>query len=104
MLFAPTRVIVRSAKVNSARESVPVRTAVPSVTLSFNEAGRGAACETSSLTPRITCLTRPSSLPAPTNRHPALTDTRNTHPPPPTPQTTTQHTHHNPTTPTNHPP
>ena len=42
MLFAPTRVIVRSAKVNSARESVPVRTAVPSVTLSFHEAGRGA--------------------------------------------------------------
>jgi len=40
-VFAPSRVNVRSVKVSSARESLPVRTAAPGLTLSFTEAGRG---------------------------------------------------------------
>src|SRR6266516_3132005 len=52
-LFAPSRANVRSVKVTSARESLPVRTAVPAWTLSFIEAGRGAACGASNCTLRI---------------------------------------------------
>src|SRR5260370_8124695 len=42
MVFSPSRVTVRSEKVNSARDSVPVRTAVPTQTFSFTPAGRAA--------------------------------------------------------------
>jgi len=41
-VFAPSRVSVRSVKVSSARDSTPVRTPIPWVTLSFTAAGRGA--------------------------------------------------------------
>ena len=65
-LFAPSRANVRSVKVSSARESLPVRTAVPGRTLSFIEAGRGAAvrCEQLHI---VNCLSDTSfvlSLPA----------------------------------------
>jgi hypothetical protein len=42
-VFDPRRVMVRSVKVSSVRESVPVRTAVPNFTSSLTTAGRGAA-------------------------------------------------------------
>ncbi len=42
--------MVRSVKVSSLRDSVPVRTAVPLRTGSFTAAGRGAACCGSSFT------------------------------------------------------
>src|SRR4029077_18413012 len=42
-VFSPNRVMVRSAKVNSARDSPPVLTEFPSFSLSFTLAGRGAA-------------------------------------------------------------
>src|SRR5438552_15480921 len=38
-VFAPSRVIVRSVKVSSARDSTPVRTPIPWMTLSFTAAG-----------------------------------------------------------------
>ena len=43
IVFSPRRVMVRSVKVNSARDCVPVRTAVPWLTLSFIAAGCGGA-------------------------------------------------------------
>ena len=52
--------MVRSAKVNSLRDSVPVRTAVPGRTGSLTAAGRGAACPASSLTSFTTWVTRAS--------------------------------------------
>src|SRR5437660_4242041 len=58
MLLAPTRVMVRSAKVSSARESAPVWTALPSMTLSFKCAGRAATCGANRLTSRTTRVTR----------------------------------------------
>ena len=60
MLFAPIRVMVRSAKVSSARESIPVCTAVSSRTLSSTTAGLGAALDNRSSTSRIICVTRAS--------------------------------------------
>ncbi len=42
IVFAPSRVNVRSVKVSSARDSAPVRTPIPWVTLAFTTAGRGA--------------------------------------------------------------
>ena len=42
IVFAPRRVMVRSAKVNSLRDCVPVRTAEPVRTSSLTTAGRGA--------------------------------------------------------------
>src|SRR6266480_8146774 len=64
MLLAPTRVMVRSAKVSSARESAPVWTALPSVTSSFKCAGRAATCGANRLTSRTTRVTRPTFLSA----------------------------------------
>ena len=52
--------MVRSAKVNSLRDSVPVRTAVPGRTGSLTVAGRGAVCPASSLTSFTTWVTRAS--------------------------------------------
>ena len=60
IVFAPRRVMVRSVKVNSLRDSVPVRTAVPGRTGSLTVAGRGAACSASSLTSFTTWVTRAS--------------------------------------------
>jgi hypothetical protein len=57
-VFAPRRVIVRSANVSSVRDSVPVRTAVPCLTSSFTVAGRGAAWFGSSFTSFTTWVTR----------------------------------------------
>src|SRR6266705_2764139 len=57
-VFAPSRVSVWSIKVSSARESVPVRTAVPSRTASFTAAGRAVVCAASSRTSWITSVTR----------------------------------------------
>jgi hypothetical protein len=53
IVFAPRRVMVRSAKVSSERESPPVRTPVSSETLSFKAASRAAASVGSSLTSRM---------------------------------------------------
>ena len=53
IVFAPRRVIVKSRKVSSERESAPVRTAVPASTLSFTTAARAAACPGSNLTSLI---------------------------------------------------
>ncbi len=50
--------MVRSVKVSSARDSTPVRTAIPRVTLSFKAAGWGAARASSNRTSRITWETR----------------------------------------------
>src|SRR6202030_3182584 len=72
MVFSPSRVTVRSAKVNSARDSVPVRTAVPRPTFSFTAAGRGAAFEGSSRTSRITAETRADLKGAPFDGGPAI--------------------------------
>src|SRR5205823_439677 len=58
IVLAPSRAIVRSAKVNSVRESVPVRTAVPMLTSSFTDAGRAAACWESNRTSLIIWVTR----------------------------------------------
>src|SRR5260370_42231892 len=71
IVFSPSRVTVRSAKVNSARDSVPVRTAVPRPTFSFTAAGRGAAFEGSSRTSRITAETRADLKGAPSDNGPA---------------------------------
>src|SRR4029077_7102828 len=57
-VFAPSRVSVWSRNVSSARESVPVRTAVPSRTVSFTVAGRAAVCPASKRTSWITSVTR----------------------------------------------
>src|SRR5438067_6818875 len=67
MLLAPTRVMVRSAKVSSARESAPVWTALPSMTLSFKCAGRAATCGANRLTSRTTRVTRACFLSAAVN-------------------------------------
>jgi hypothetical protein len=53
IVFAPRRVIVKSSKVSSERDSSPVRTAVFSLTWSFSAAGRGGASDRRSLTSRI---------------------------------------------------
>src|SRR6266446_43049 len=71
IVFSPSRVTVRSEKVNSARDSVPVRTAVPRPTFSFTAAGRGAAFEGSSRTSRITAETRADLKGAPSDNGPA---------------------------------
>ena len=60
IVFAPSRVIVRSGKVNSDRESPPVRTPVSSETLSFKLASRAAASAGSSFTSRMIWVTRAS--------------------------------------------
>ena len=60
IVLAPRRVMVRSAKVNSLRDCVPVRTALPRRTRSLTAAGRGAACSSSSLTSFTTWVTRAS--------------------------------------------
>ena len=52
--------MVRSVKVNSLRDCVPVRTAVPARIESLTAAGRGAACPGSSLTSFTTWVTRAS--------------------------------------------
>ncbi len=57
-VLAPRRVMVRSINVSSARESVPVRTAVPLPMASLTLAGRGAACAGSNCTSLMTCVTR----------------------------------------------
>src|SRR4051794_17317021 len=49
-VFSPRRVMVRSLKVSSARDSIPVRTAVPLLMRSFRLALRGAAWTGSSFT------------------------------------------------------
>jgi hypothetical protein len=59
-VFAPRRVIVSSRKVSSDRESSPVRTPVPSFTLSFTTADFAADLEGRSLTSRMTRVTRAS--------------------------------------------
>ena len=53
IVFEPRRVIVRSGKVSSERESPPVFTPVSSETLSFTAAGRSAASDGSSFTSRM---------------------------------------------------
>jgi hypothetical protein len=50
IVFAPRRVMVASVKVSSARDSMPVRTAVPCCTSSLTAAGLGAAWPESNLT------------------------------------------------------
>src|SRR6266567_1581271 len=60
IVFAPSRVIVRSVNVSSARDSFPVRTALCNVTLSFTTAGRGAPCASNNRTSSIICETRAS--------------------------------------------
>jgi hypothetical protein len=59
-VFAPRRVMVRSRKVSSDRDSSPVRTPLPSRTLSFMTAGLAADLDERSLTSRIIQVTRPS--------------------------------------------
>jgi len=54
IVFAPSRARVRSVNVSSARDSIPVRTAVPLRTSSLTAAGRGAACAGRSSTFLIT--------------------------------------------------
>ena len=56
--FAPKRVIVKSTKVSSERDSSPVRTPVPSLTLSSIAAGRAVDLDGRSLTSRIIRVTR----------------------------------------------
>jgi hypothetical protein len=53
IVFEPRRVIVRSGKVSSERDSPPVRTPVSSATLSFTAAGRAAASDGRSFTSRM---------------------------------------------------
>ena len=65
IVFAPSRAIVRSVKVNSPRESTPVRTAVPPRTSSFTAAGFGSACSGSNLTSLMTAVTRAAFSSAP---------------------------------------
>ena len=60
IVFAPSRVIVRSAKVSSERESPPVRTPVSSVTLSSTRASRESAFDGSNFTSRMIWVTRAS--------------------------------------------
>ncbi len=60
IVLAPRRAIVLSVKVSSARDSKPVRTAVPLRTSSLMCAGRGAACAGRSFTSLIAWLTRAS--------------------------------------------
>ncbi len=60
IVFAPRRASVASVKVSSARDSSPVRTAVPSRTGSLTLAGRGAAWAGRSFTSLTTWLTRAS--------------------------------------------
>src|SRR2546423_7650361 len=65
IVFAPRRAMVRSPKVNSARDSTPVRTAVSPRTVSLSVAGRGAACAGRIFTSFTTCVTRASFITAP---------------------------------------
>src|SRR5437773_9756387 len=60
IVFAPSRVIVRSVNVSSARDSFPVRTALCNVILSFTTAGRGAPCASNNRTSSIIWGTRAS--------------------------------------------
>jgi hypothetical protein len=53
IVFAPSRVIVRSWNVSSERESPPVRTPVSSLTWSFRAAARGSALAGKRLTSRM---------------------------------------------------
>src|SRR4051812_13562855 len=57
--------MVRSPKVNSARDSTPVRTAVLPRTVSLSVAGRGAACAGRIFTSFTTCVTRASFITLP---------------------------------------
>jgi hypothetical protein len=57
IVLAPSRVMVRSAKVNSDRDSSPVRTPVSSATLSLMSASRGSASDGRSFTSRMICVT-----------------------------------------------
>ncbi len=57
--------MVRSAKVNSLRDCVPVLTALPWRIRSLTGAGRGASCSSSSLTSFTTWVTRASCNCAP---------------------------------------
>src|SRR6476620_9736428 len=57
--------MVRSAKVNSLRDCVPVRTALPRRIKSLTTAGRGAPCSRSSLTSFTTWGARASCNCAP---------------------------------------
>src|SRR6266404_6872551 len=58
IVFAPRRVMVRSVKVSSARDSTPVRTAVPCGTSSLTAAARGAARPESNFTSLMIWVTR----------------------------------------------
>jgi hypothetical protein len=60
IVFAPSRVIVRSGNVSSERESPPVRTPVSSLTWSFKAAARGSALAGKRLTSRMIWVTRAS--------------------------------------------
>src|SRR5256885_14792581 len=60
IVFAPNRAIVRSPKVNSARDSTPVRTAVSPRMVSLVVAGRGSARAGRIFTSLTTCVTRAS--------------------------------------------
>ena len=58
--FEPSRVMMRSVNVSSERYESPVRTAVPSLTLSFTAAARAFASSGSKFTCRTTGVTRAS--------------------------------------------
>ena len=60
IVFAPRRVMVRSGKVSSERESSPVFMPVSSETLSSTAAGRSASSDGSRVTSRIIWVTRAS--------------------------------------------
>src|SRR5262249_33211202 len=76
IVFAPSRVIVRSLKVSSARDSFPVRRALSNVSLSFTTAGRGAPCASNNRTSWITWETRASSNGAAVANRVALTESK----------------------------
>jgi hypothetical protein len=75
IVFEPRRVMVRSAKVSSERESPPVRTPVSSRTVSFTTAGRAAASEGRSFTSRIIWVTRASFFESAAKVWPAMSKT-----------------------------
>src|SRR5216110_1085252 len=62
IVSAPRRAMVRSPKVNSARDSAPVRTAVSPRTVSLRVAGRGAAWAGRIFTSFTTWVTRASFI------------------------------------------
>jgi len=67
IVLAPNRAMVRSPKVNSARDSGPVRTAVSPRTVSVSVAGRGSVWPETNFTSLTTWVTRASliTLPVP---------------------------------------